>query len=115
MKIIILNGTGRSGKDEFVNQLENFVAVKRYSTIDKIKDIAIQSFGWNGEKDNKGRNKFNKLISKTRQPSRIVSPTLSYNKNNRSINNNTMKINNCTVHTISKINMIKKGPIKAKK
>ena len=66
-------------------------------------------------KDNKGRNKFNKLISKTRQPSRIVSPTLSYNKNNRSINNNTMKINNCTVHTISKINMIKKGPIKAKK
>lgn len=59
MKIIILNGTGRSGKDEFVNQLEKFVTVKRYSTIDKIKNIAIQSFGWNGAKDNKGR----KLLS----------------------------------------------------
>ena len=34
------------------------------------------------KKEDKGRNKFNKVISKTRQPSRIVSPTLSYNKNN---------------------------------
>ena len=59
MKILIINGVGRCGKDTFVDFLEQFVKVKRYSTIDKIKDIAKKEFFWNGEKDNKGR----KLLS----------------------------------------------------
>ena len=59
MKILIINGKGRSGKDEFVNQLEKYVKVKRYSTIDNIKSIAKRYFYWDGQKDNKGR----KLLS----------------------------------------------------
>lgn len=59
MKILIINGKGKSGKDEFVNQLEKYVKVKRYSTIDNIKSIAQRYFYWDGEKDKKGR----KLLS----------------------------------------------------
>lgn len=59
VKILIINGKGRSGKDEFVNQLEKYVKVKRYSTVDNIKSIAQRYFYWDGQKDNKGR----KLLS----------------------------------------------------
>ena len=51
--------TGNSGKDEFVNQLEQLTSVYRHSTIDTIKGIAEAHFGWDGEKDAKGR----KLLS----------------------------------------------------
>ena len=69
------------------------------------------------KKEDKGRNKFNKVISKTRQPSRIVSPTLSYNKNNNIINSNTTNAHKNLVYTLSGKNNVssKKGPIKAKK
>ena len=63
-KLIILNGIARSGKDTFAElftkeaEKQNF-AVVTYSTIDKIKQIAVENFGWNGIKDEKGR----KLLS----------------------------------------------------
>lgn len=59
MKILIINGKGFSGKDTFVDYLEKYAKVNRYSTIDNIKDIAKKYFDWNGEKDLKGR----KLLS----------------------------------------------------
>ena len=51
--------TGNSGKDTFVDQLETLISVYRHSTIDTIKDIAESHFGWDGEKNAKGR----KLLS----------------------------------------------------
>jgi hypothetical protein len=56
MKIIIVNGAPRSGKDTFVNfcldQLGSFGYA--FSTVDFIKDIAKEC-GWNGEKTPKDR------------------------------------------------------------
>lgn len=51
--------TGNSGKDTFVDQLETLTSVYRHSTVDTIKNIAESHFGWDGEKDAKGR----KLLS----------------------------------------------------
>lgn len=59
MKVFIINGSGCSGKDTFVDQLEQLTSVYRHSTIDTIKNIAESYFGWDGEKDAKGR----KLLS----------------------------------------------------
>ena len=59
MKVFIINGSGCSGKDTFVDQLEQLTTVYRHSTIDTIKGIAESHFGWDGEKDLKGR----KLLS----------------------------------------------------
>lgn len=59
MKVLIINGSGCSGKDTFVDQLEQLTSVYRYSTIDTIKGIAEAHFGWDGEKNVKGR----KLLS----------------------------------------------------
>lgn len=57
MKIIIINGTGASGKDLFVKMFnekyEHFS--ENLSTIDEVKQIARKHFNWNGEKDNKSR------------------------------------------------------------
>jgi len=53
-----MNGPGESGKGtvaEFLNKLFEFDIVE-YSSIDYVKEVARDSFGWNGEKDTKGRN-----------------------------------------------------------
>ena len=56
MKVLILNGEGTVGKDTFVDILESLGAkVFRYSTIDSIKKAAKESFEWDGNKDEKGR------------------------------------------------------------
>lgn len=44
----------RSGKDTFAEYLNDFVPTLKYSSIDKVKDIAKQC-GWNGTKDEKSR------------------------------------------------------------
>lgn len=59
MKIIILNGKGTVGKDTFAQQLSSLCKTKIYSTIDNIKQIALNDFQWDGVKDFKGR----KLLS----------------------------------------------------
>lgn len=58
MKVIIINGSGGSGKDTVVELLRTYFfdkyEVENISTIDKIKDIARQ-MGWDEEKDENGR------------------------------------------------------------
>ena len=53
-RIFITNGMARSGKDTFAILLNEFAPTLKYSSIDKIKEVAI-SCGWNGEKDEKSR------------------------------------------------------------
>lgn len=56
MVVFILNGAPRTGKDTFINLLEETskMQVVRYSSIDWIKDLAKKT-GWDGIKDAKGR------------------------------------------------------------
>ena len=53
-KIIIINGTGGSGKDTFVKYVSQYIKTKNYSSIDKVKEIATL-IGWNGGKTEKDR------------------------------------------------------------
>lgn len=59
-KIIIINGTGGSGKDTFINYIQLFASepIANLSTVDQIKRVAV-ILGWNGDKDEKSR----KLLS----------------------------------------------------
>ena len=52
--IVIINGTGGSGKDTFVSFCSKYARVFNFSSIDKIKEIAVL-LGWNGKKDEKDR------------------------------------------------------------
>ena len=54
-KIFYINGAGGSGKDTFVDLVEKFVPVWKLSTVDEVKRIAIDHFGWDSVKDDKGR------------------------------------------------------------
>ena len=53
--IIIINGTGGSGKDSFVSFCGEFVKVLNVSAVDKVKEAAKILVGWNGEKDELSR------------------------------------------------------------
>ena len=53
--IVVLNGSGGVGKDEFVKAMGQYVKIYNYSTIDTYKKIAKDCFNWNGIKDEKGR------------------------------------------------------------
>lgn len=53
-KILITNGSGGCGKDEFAKQLSKFISVYKYSSIDKVKEIASLA-GWNEKKSEKDR------------------------------------------------------------
>lgn len=56
--ILIMNGTGGSGKGtvaEYLKELFEF-EIKEYSSIDYVKSVATSTFGWNGIKDVAGRN-----------------------------------------------------------
>lgn len=44
----------RCGKDTFAEILNKFIPTRKYSSIDKVKDIAREC-GWNGEKDEVSR------------------------------------------------------------
>lgn len=52
--IYITNGVARCGKDTFAKLLNEFVPTIKYSSIDKVKDIA-KKCGWNGGKTEKDR------------------------------------------------------------
>jgi len=54
-QIIIINGTGGSGKDTFVEFCSEFTKVTNISSVDKVKEAAKILVGWNGEKDEKSR------------------------------------------------------------
>ena len=53
-EIIIINGTGGSGKDTFVEFCSKYANVKNFSSIDKVKEIA-KIIGWTGTKTEKDR------------------------------------------------------------
>lgn len=53
-KIIVINGTGGSGKDTFISYCENYSKVFNFSSIDIIKEIA-STMGWTGGKTEKDR------------------------------------------------------------
>ena len=54
-QVIIINGTGGSGKDTFVEFCSEFANVTNISSVDKVKEAAKILVGWNGEKDEKSR------------------------------------------------------------
>lgn len=53
-KIVIINGTGGSGKDTFVEFVSKYTSVVNFSSIDKVKEIA-RMIGWDGGKTEKDR------------------------------------------------------------
>lgn len=53
-QIIIINGTGGSGKDTFVDFCSKYSKVMNFSSIDKVKEIA-KLIGWDGKKTEKDR------------------------------------------------------------
>ena len=54
-QIIIINGTGGSGKDTFVEFCSEFAKVTNISSVDKVKEAAKVLVDWNGQKDEKSR------------------------------------------------------------
>lgn len=62
-KIFIINGSGGSGKDTFVSLIEKYVKTLNYSSVDEIKKIAYNNFGWDCNKNDKGR----KLLSELKR------------------------------------------------
>ena len=56
MKVIILNGYGKVGKDKFSELcMKHHKNSINWSTVDEVKKILKNNFGWNGEKTNKSR------------------------------------------------------------
>ena len=53
-KIVLINGSGGSGKDTFVSFCNNYVEVESISTVDKVKEAA-RWLGWAGGKTEKDR------------------------------------------------------------
>lgn len=53
-EIIIINGTGGSGKDTFVEYVSKYAKVYNFSSVDKVKEIA-KLIGWSGAKTDKDR------------------------------------------------------------
>ena len=66
-EIVVINGTGGSGKDTFVSFVKEVVKVKNFSSIDKVKEIA-KMVGWGGnecktDKDRKFLSDLKKLTT----------------------------------------------------
>ena len=53
-KIFITNGMARCGKDTFAKFLNELIPTMKYSSIDKVKDIAYLC-GWDGGKTERDR------------------------------------------------------------
>lgn len=53
-RIVIINGTGGSGKDTFVDFCKKYAKIMNTSSIDKVKEIASLA-GWDGGKTDKDR------------------------------------------------------------
>lgn len=53
-QIVVINGTGGSGKDTFVEFCSKYGRVMNFSSVDKVKEVA-RLIGWNGQKTEKDR------------------------------------------------------------
>lgn len=54
-EVIIINGTGGSGKDTFIDFCKLYTTIFNVSTVDEVKMIATEHFNWNGGKTEKDR------------------------------------------------------------
>lgn len=62
--IVVINGSGGSGKDTFVSFVSKYAKVLNFSSIDKVKELA-KFAGWDGIKDEKSRKFLSDLKSLT--------------------------------------------------
>jgi len=53
-QIVVINGTGHSGKDSFVNYVSEIAKTKNFDSVGKVKEIA-KICGWDGEKTEEAR------------------------------------------------------------
>ena len=56
--LFLISGKAESGKDTFYNLAKDLITgavVQRYAFGDEVKKVAREGFGWDGEKDKKGR------------------------------------------------------------
>lgn len=53
-RVFIVNGKPRAGKDTFAEMLNEFVKVHKYSSVTKVKALALD-MGWDGGKSEKDR------------------------------------------------------------
>jgi len=55
--LILINGANNSGKDQFVEFFAKHYKFKtvNLSTIDRVKELSEQYFGWNGKKTEEAR------------------------------------------------------------
>lgn len=60
MKVFIINGAPRTGKDSFVHFCQEKYTCQNYSTIDQIKDVA-KLLGWDGTKTPESRHMLSDL------------------------------------------------------
>jgi len=59
MKVLIMNGPAESGKGTVVKYIKELfvdMEITEYSSINYVKEVAFEHFGWDGVKDTKGRN-----------------------------------------------------------
>ena len=58
MIVLILNGPARAGKGTVIKYIKEIFNVYPcvYSSIDYVKEVAEEKFGWDGKKDTEGRN-----------------------------------------------------------
>lgn len=55
MKIYYVSGVATSGKDTFINIVLEQIQASTISTVDEVKSVAADRFGWDGVKDERGR------------------------------------------------------------
>ena len=53
-QIIVINGTGGSGKDTFIEYVGKYAKTVNFSSVDKVKEVA-RVIGWDGKKTDKDR------------------------------------------------------------
>ena len=107
IKIVIINGMARCGKDTFMEMCSKIVPIRAYSTIDYFKKVAKEQFKWDEEKNEKGR----KLLSD------LKIAAINYNNlpvnmfceyyDNLIANNSDVKILFCVCRDIVDIEQIK--------
>lgn len=89
-QIFITNGMARCGKDTFAKLLNEIVPTLKYSSIDKVKEIA-KLCGWNGGKSEKDRKFLSDLKLLTTEYSDMPFEAIK-NKVNEFLNNNNFSI-----------------------
>ena len=90
--IIVINGTGGSGKDTFVEYVSKYAKVYNFSSVDKVKEIA-KLIGWTGTKTDKDR-KFLSDLKKNNSNNKSINVIKSINKriiNSKKIEKNDHK------------------------